>query len=80
MYIIQEIQTENNTTTLLPAIQRESKLEAESAYYSIMSAAAISSVDVHTCIVYDEHGNDVTPGKRYYEHINQPTPPVQEQE
>ena len=78
MFIIQEIQTENNVTTLLPAIQKESKLEADSAYYSIMAAAAISDVDVHTCIVYDEHGNDVTPGKKYYEHIEQPIPPAQE--
>ena len=78
MYIIQEIQTENNVTTLLPAIQRESKLDAESAYHSIMAAAATSAVDVHTCIIYDEHGNDVTPGKAYYEHIEQTTQPVQE--
>lgn len=71
MYFIQELQTEKNVSTPLPLIQRESTEEMESTYHSIMSAAALSSVDVHTCICYDEHGNDVTPGKRYYEHLNE---------
>lgn len=71
MYIIQEIQTENNVTTLLPAVQKQSIDEAESVYHTVMAAAAISSVDVHTCIIYDEHGNNVTPGKAYYEHLEE---------
>lgn len=74
MYFIQELQTENNVSTPLQLIQKESKEEMESAYHSIMAAAAVSSVDIHTCICYDEHGNDVTPGKRYYEHITEPEP------
>ena len=74
MYIIQEIQTSNGNTSLLPAHTKESKDEMESTYHSIMAAAAISSVTIHTCICYDEHGNDVTPGKRYYEHISELEP------
>lgn len=74
MYIIQEMQTTNGQTALLPAITKESKAEMESTYHTIMAAAAISSVTVHTCICYDEHGNDVTPGKKYYEHIPEPEP------
>lgn len=69
MYIIQEVQTSNNRTALLPAILKESREEMESSYHSIMAAAAISSVEIHTCIVYDEHGNAVTPGKTFYEHV-----------
>ncbi|MBR1565218.1 MAG: hypothetical protein IJ649_00505 [Oscillospiraceae bacterium] len=69
MYIIQEIQTTGNTTALLPAIQKTDSKEMESTYHQIMATAAISAVTVHTCLVYDEHGNDCTPGKKYYEHI-----------
>ena len=72
MYIIQEIQTENGQTTLVNPVQKQSKDEAESVYHQVMAAAAISTVDVHTCIIYDEHGNNVTPGKAYYEHLEQP--------
>ena len=71
MYIIQEIQTINGVSTLLPAITKEDSSEMESAYHSIMAAAAISSVTIHTCVVYDEHGNDCTPGKKYYEHVSE---------
>jgi hypothetical protein len=77
MYIIQEIQTTNGVTSLLPAYTKERKEEMESTYHSIMASAAISSVTVHTCVCYDEHGNDVTPGKKFYEHIPT-TPPVAE--
>lgn len=76
MYIIQEMQTTNGQTALLPAVTKESKAEMESTYHTIMAAASISSVTVHACVCYDEHGNDVTPGKKYYEHILElePTP------
>lgn len=69
MYIIQEIQTTGNQSSFLPAIQKANKDEMESTYHSIMAAAAISTVEVHTCIVFDEHGNDCTPGNKYYEHL-----------
>lgn len=71
MYIIQEIQTANGATALLPAHTTESQAEMESTYHTIMASAAVSAVTVHTCICYDEHGNDVTPGKKYYEHPNE---------
>lgn len=68
MYIIQEIQTENNQTTLLNPITKNNINEAESVYHGIMASAAISEVDVHTAIIYDEHGNIIMKG--FYEHIN----------
>lgn len=67
MYIIQEIQTNNGKSTLLPAIDKQDKNKAESTWHSIMASAAISTVEVHTVIMYDEHGNMVKQG--YYEHI-----------
>ena len=69
MYIIQEIQTSNGQSTLLPAVTKQDKNEAESTWHSIMSAAAISAVQVHTVIMYDEHGNVEKRG--FYEHLEQ---------
>lgn len=67
MYIIQEIQTNNGQTSLLPPINREDELEAESEWHIKMGYAAISDVQVHTVIMYDEHGNVAKQG--FYEHI-----------
>lgn len=67
MYIIQEIQTNNGQTALLEPIKREDKLEAESEWHIKMGYAAISDVQVHTVIMYDEHGHTLKQG--YYEHI-----------
>lgn len=69
MYIIQEIQTNGNNTALLPAITKTDKNEMESTFHSILAAAAISSVEVHTVIVYDEHGNTIK--RDYYEHLSE---------
>ena len=69
MYIIQEIQTENNVTALVPAITEEDKGQAESKFLTACAAACISSVDIHTVIWYDEHGNVID--RKYYEHLEQ---------
>ena len=69
MYIIQELQTTNGVTSLVPAVTKESLLEAESAFHFACAAAAVSNVEIHTVIVYDEHGNVVE--KKYYEHIQE---------
>ena len=66
MYIIQEIQTNGSNTALLPAIVRQDRNEAESAFHSILASAAISSVIVHTVVMFDEHGNTVR--REFYEH------------
>ena len=66
MYIIQEIQTSGSTSSLLPAVTKVDRAEAESAWHSIMASAAISAVPVHTVIMYDEHGNILQRG--FYEH------------
>lgn len=69
MYIIQEIQTNGGQTVLLPAITKADKNEMESTVHSILASAAISSVEVHTVIVYDEHGNTIK--RDYYEHLSE---------
>lgn len=69
MYIIQEIQTTGNQTALCPAITKTDRDEADSAYHSILAAAAISAVTVHTVVMLDEHGNTVR--REFYEHLPQ---------
>ena len=56
MYIVLEMQTNGNNTSVLPVITRESLNEAESAYHSILASAAISNVQRHTAMVIDEDG------------------------
>ena len=72
MWIIQEIQTNLSTgqTTLGTPIQRAEQNEAESTVYSMLASAAISNVNVHTVIAYDEHGNLLPITPKYYEHLN----------
>ena len=72
MFIVQEIQTTKNSTALVPAQTFADKNQAESAWHLAMGAAAISAVEVHTVLMYDEHGNVVKSG--FYEHIPEPAP------
>ena len=70
MLILLEIQTENGSTALLPALTYTDSNEAESAFHSKLASAAISSVDVHTVVMLDEHGNTVR--REFYEHLSEP--------
>lgn len=67
MFIIQELQTTNGVTALLPAVTKNDKNEADSTYFSTLSFAAVSSINVHTVIMYDEHGNVLR--RDFYEHF-----------
>lgn len=69
MYIIQEIQTTGGQTALLPAVTFTDRNEAESAFHLKLGSAAVSSVDVHTVLMYDEHGNVIR--REYYEHAGE---------
>ena len=69
MFILLEIQTENQSTALLPALTYSDRNQAESAFYQKLSYAAISEVDIHTVILLDEHGNTIK--REFYEHITE---------
>lgn len=72
-FIVQEIQKDSNgNVALLPAIVRDDRDQAESAYYSILSFAAVSSLPVHAACIYNEEGVPVM-NKAYY-HIPEPEP------
>ena len=68
MYIIQEIQTNNGTTALLPAIQKETREEAESTFYTICGSAVISNVAEHTVMVYTHEGFPITELCKCFKH------------
>ena len=67
MYILQEIQTTNANTALVPAQTFDNKQSAESAYHQALAAAAVSNVTVHAVVLLDEHGNTVR--REFYEHL-----------
>lgn len=67
MYILQELQTTGNSTALVPDRTFTDKNEAESAFHLALASAAISQVEVHTVMLYDEHGNTLR--REFYEHL-----------
>ena len=69
MYILQEIQTTNNNTALVPAQTFADKHQAEQAYHTALAAAAVSNVTVHAVVLLDENGNVVR--REFYEHLNE---------
>jgi len=69
MYIIQEMQTNGSQTALVPALTYADKNQAESAYHTALAAAAVSAVQVHTVLMYDEHGSTLK--RDFYEHVGE---------
>lgn len=67
MFILQEIQTTNGNSALVPAQTFADKNAAESAFHMMLGAAAISNVTVHAVVLLDEHGNVVR--REFYEHL-----------
>lgn len=67
MYIILEMQTNGDTTALVPPVTYKDMNQADSAYYQKLAAAAISSVPVHTITMLDEHGRSIR--SDFYEHL-----------
>ena len=57
MYAIIEMQTAaDGGTTLPPVVTKESRDEAWSAYYAVLSAAAVSAVPLHSATLLDGTG------------------------
>jgi len=54
-YIVIELQTNNGATANL-VTQHATREAAESAYHSILAAAAISTVEVHAATILTEDG------------------------
>lgn len=54
-YLVVEMQTNNGTTSTLNYQYSDLKL-AQQKYFTILAAAVVSSVDVHTAFIVDETG------------------------
>ena len=54
-YIVIEQQTNNGTTSVLTTIKSNIN-EAENKYHTVLAAAAISQVDVHSAALLNERG------------------------
>lgn len=69
MYILVELQTNGGTTENI-VTTFEDKLQAESAYHSVLASAAVSQVEVHAATLLDERGNLLS--KEFYRHKSDP--------
>ena len=57
MFIVLEIQTAaDGSVTVLEPLVRASRAEAESAYHSVLSYAALSSVPMHAAVLLTNEG------------------------
>ena len=55
MYIVIEMQTNDGTTSTITNAYDDESL-AFQKYHQILSFAAVSTVDVHTAVMMNEHG------------------------
>lgn len=67
-YILQEMQTTNGTTALIPAVVYTDRAQAESAFHMVCASACLSSVPVHTVAVFTEEGFQIPELTRCYKH------------
>lgn len=59
-YIVIEIQKLANGTVAIPApVTYNTHLEALAAYHTILAAAAVSSVPVHSAVILTETGQQI---------------------
>lgn len=63
--IVIEIQHYNNGRTDCITTTHANQSEAEQKYHTILAAAAVSNVDVHSAVMLDDMGNRIK-GESYY--------------
>ena len=65
MYIVIELQTTNGNTANITT-QYADRNTAEQAYHTILAAASVSPVDIHTALIVDERGTVIK--REFYDH------------
>jgi hypothetical protein len=78
MFIVVEMQTNGDVTAVVPPVAFATRNEAEARYHAILSAAAVSEVEIHACAVLDERGVAVL--NHCYYHLPEPEAPAEEDE
>ena len=56
---VTEIQEYQDGTTSTPSFAYENRNEAEAKYHAILSAAAVSSVPIHSAMMFQSDGSPV---------------------
>ena len=68
MYLVIELQTNGGQMANL-AYAYNTRPEAESKFHAVLSAAAVSAIDVHSAVILDEEGCVLANGS--YTHGNE---------
>jgi hypothetical protein len=63
--IIIEIQHSNDGTNATLVNSYKDQATAEQKYHTVLAAAAVSNVDVHSAVIMDDTGNRIK-GESYY--------------
>ena len=72
MYIVLEIQVNDGGTAGLLSASFEDRYQAESQYHSVLAAAALSTLPLHTAVLLTDTGDLLMRGS--YSHVEPPTP------
>lgn len=65
-YVVVEFQTNADGKIGILTFSYDSRLEAESKYHTVLAAAAISKLPVHTCCLFQNDG--ITLARQSYVH------------
>lgn len=65
MYLVIEIQKMNNGQISHLVTTHKERSEADQKYHAVLSAAAVSNVDVHSAVMLDDTGERIK-GESYY--------------
>lgn len=76
MYLVIETQANSTTGIAYIVTQHSSLADAESKFHTVLSAAAVSSVEIHAASILDENGKQIR--HEYYAHPAQVTPEPEE--
>lgn len=66
MYIVIEIQTTNNTVSIVPPVSFDNIEKAYQKFYTVLAAAAVSTVPIHAAILLNEKGELMR--SEYFDH------------
>ena len=77
MYTVVELQTTGGATAVVVPLTYANRNDAEAKFHAVLSVAATSHVEIHSCAVLDERGVAVLNGS-YYHPLPEPEPEPEE--
>jgi hypothetical protein len=76
-YLVLEIQVNADGSVSIPPIASyDVRNEAESKYHSVLAAAAISTVEMHSAVLLTSDGKNLE--RKSYNHVPEVTPVIEE--